>query len=158
MAGSILGSILGGKWSDRKLAQLSQLKALQGGKSEPEVRDVSHSHLLVFRLTSHHIDATEKYLHSHVVPAAIGDRVCMGLRETGAHRRGLLNALSRWVFLAVRTLYPLSTCDFGCSSRRIGGYTLAPLRISSTRMWAALLRLLLQIAHSAAWRRLSPQR
>ncbi|KAH0830429.1 major facilitator superfamily domain-containing protein [Lanmaoa asiatica] len=95
-AGSICGSILGGRWSDRMLAKL---KSQHRGKMYPEVGALTAS--TIIRLTPEIIDASSEYIASHAVASPLRDKLCLDLPNPPADRCDLRDAIYRRFFFDV---------------------------------------------------------
>lgn len=94
--GSVTGSILGGRWSDRTLARL---KAANGGISFPEV--IHYLQLKAPRLTRIHADAPREYESRHGVVTSFCDRIRLGVPRAGSRRCDVCDALPRRIFIHV---------------------------------------------------------
>jgi len=97
ISGSVSGSILGGRWSDRTLARL---KAANGGSSFPEVTHYLQLSLTP-RLTQFFADAPREYKNRHGVVTSFCDWICLGMPRTGQRRCDMCDAFPRRIFIHV---------------------------------------------------------
>ena len=116
-AGSMLGSVLGGRWSDRELRRLTRAN---GGHRSPEVQypflDTPPPHLsrrdTAFKLPSDiphaPVDALRKHETRRVIPPTSMHRIRMARTETRTRRRPVHRALPIRLLLHVNQRNPLT--------------------------------------------------